>query len=197
MQEWAPRMAGRSRPDLQRRRLFANMLTILNPSRSLAVHNRSQLHISMRKDGSAYAAVVLNFKCNYFNGKIDMKYHHQHRPLKHGKAKWEEKDPALVPLASQVALRRAILIEQVSIGEYNDLLWIMAQESGGVVNARNSASTARGLFQLLAAQYPLNPNGINSFGDAVEECQGGIHYIMGRYHSAKIAKTFWQKHHWY
>lgn len=101
------------------------------------------------------------------------------------------KRPTLVPLASQIALRKAILIENVSIGEYDDFLWIMAQELGGVVNARNSVSTARGLFQLLAAQYPLNPNGIDSFGDAVEECQGGIHYVMGRYHSARIAKAFW------
>lgn len=126
-----------------------------------------------------------------------MKHNHQHRPIKHSKAKWTEKNPSLVPLSSQAALRKAMTIEKVSIEEYNDLLWIMAQESGGVVDVRNSVSTARGLFQLLAAQYPLNPNGMNSFGDAVEECQGGIHYIMGRYHSAKMAKTFWQKHHWY
>lgn len=126
-----------------------------------------------------------------------MKHSHQHRPIKHAKAKWAEKDPERVPLSSQTALRKAMTIEKVSVGEYNDLLWIMAQESGGVVDVRNSSSTARGLFQLLAAQYSLNPNGINSFGDAVEECQGGIHYIKGRYHSAKMAKTFWQKHHWY
>jgi hypothetical protein len=132
-----------------------------------------------------------------FEEQMNMKHNHQHRPIKNAKATWAEKDPALVPLSSQVALRTAMTIEKVPIGEYSDFLWIMAQESGGVANIRNSASTARGLFQLLAAQYQLNPNGINSFGDAVEECQGGIHYIMGRYHSAKIAKIFWPKHHWY
>ncbi|MDL2358167.1 MAG: hypothetical protein QFF03_23195 [Pseudomonadota bacterium] len=126
-----------------------------------------------------------------------MKHNHQHRPTKHSNAKWSEKDPAVVPMLSQAALRTAMTIEKVSVGEYDDFLWIMAQESGGVVNIRNSVSTARGLFQLLAAQYPLNPNGANSFGNAVEECQGGIHYIMGRYHSARTAKAFWQKHHWY
>ncbi|WP_310630365.1 hypothetical protein [Paraburkholderia sp.] len=73
----------------------------------------------------------------------------------------------------------------------------MAQESGGRVNARNGASTARGLFQLLQAQYDLNPRGEASFGNAVEECQGGIHYIYGRYHSARHARAFWQSHHWY
>lgn len=126
-----------------------------------------------------------------------MKHIHHRRPIKNARAPWAEKNPALVPLATQTALRAAMTIENVSPLEYNDLLWIIAQESGGVVNVRNSASTARGLFQLLAAQYPLNPNGINSFGNAIEECQGGIHYIMGRYHSATTAKTFWQKHHWY
>jgi len=88
-------------------------------------------------------------------------------------------------------------IEKVSASQYRDLLWIMAQESSGVVNVRNTHSTARGLFQLLSAQYELNPNGVNSFGNAVAECQGGIHYIMGRYHSATAAKAFWQTHHWY
>ncbi len=77
--------------------------------------------------------------------------------------------------------------EGISLADFNDLLWIMAQESAGVVNARNSASTARGLFQLLGAQYDLNPRGMASFGDAVEECQGGIRYIYGRYHTAARA----------
>jgi len=88
-------------------------------------------------------------------------------------------------------------LEHVQPTEYDDLLWIMAQESGGVVGARNHTSTARGLFQLLHAQVDLNPNGERSFGNAVEECQGGIHYIMGRYHSAGAARAFWEKHHWY
>jgi hypothetical protein len=73
----------------------------------------------------------------------------------------------------------------------------MAQESAGVVDARNGTSTARGLFQLLRAQYSLNPRGEASFGNAKEECQGGIHYIYGRYHSAHMARAFWQQHHWY
>jgi SLT domain-containing protein len=88
-------------------------------------------------------------------------------------------------------------LEKIPAPSYGDLAWIMAQESSGVVNARNAHSTARGLFQLLSAQYSLNPNGEKSFGNAVEEAQGGIHYIMGRYHSASAAKAFWQKHHWY
>ena len=126
------------------------------------------------------------------------KHAHRHRPLKTAKHKhkWEEKPTSTVPPNVQTALMKAMQIENVKVG-YEDFLWIMAQESGGVVNATNHASTARGLFQLLRAQYGLNPNGEKSFGNAVEECQGGIHYIMGRYHSAHAAQEFWKNHHWY
>jgi SLT domain-containing protein len=87
--------------------------------------------------------------------------------------------------------------EGVPIEQFNDLLWIIAHESSGRVNARNRHSSARGLFQLLSAQYVLNPHGEASFGNAVEECQGGIRYIMSRYHSATAARKFWANHHWY
>ncbi len=40
-------------------------------------------------------------------------------------------------------------LEGISDNEYNDLLWIMAQEPGGVVDTRNPAFSARGLYQLL------------------------------------------------
>lgn len=129
--------------------------------------------------------------------EMSSKHAHNHRQIKHRKSQWSEKSPLTVPYESQEALREAMRLDGVSAAEYNDLLWIMAQESGGVVNAHNSASSARGLFQLLQAQYDLNPHGANSFGNPVEECQGGIHYIMGRYHSASNAKAFWQTHHWY
>lgn len=125
------------------------------------------------------------------------KFKHTRRPHKAAKVAWTEKDPADVPLRVRVALKEAMRIEGVSAVHYKDLLWIIAQESGGVINARNPSSTARGLFQLLRAQYSLNPNGEKSFGNPVEECQGGIHYVMGRYHSAAAAKSFWRQHHWY
>ncbi|WP_258397188.1 hypothetical protein [Paraburkholderia unamae] len=117
--------------------------------------------------------------------------------MKQRKQGWTEKPVSVVPISVQNALRDAMRVEQVSAADFNDLLWIMAQESAGVVNARNGASTARGLFQLLEAQYGLNPHGAQSFGNAQEECQGGIRYIYGRYHSARSAKAFWQRHHWY
>jgi hypothetical protein len=120
-----------------------------------------------------------------------------HRSIRAPKEKWEERNPSTVPLTSAIALREAIRIEGVSETEYDDYLWIMAQESGGVVGISNLKSTARGLFQLLRALYHLNPNGDKSFGNAVEECQGGVRYIVGRYHSAANARKHWEKYHWY
>jgi uncharacterized protein YjiK len=125
------------------------------------------------------------------------KHHHPHRPTKSKKADWQEKDPSNITPIVKNALREAMQLEQISLVEYDDFLWIIAQESGGIVGVRNGKSTARGLFQLLRAQYGLNPNGERAFGIAVEECQGGIHYVIGRYRSAAAAKRFWQQHHWY
>lgn len=122
---------------------------------------------------------------------------HGHKLSVHAKTGWHAKDISVVPVAVQGALRKAMILEGVPDASFGDLLWIMAQESTGVVNARNPASSARGLYQLLRPQYVLNPHGEKSFGNPVEECQGGIRYIMGRYHSASNAKSFWEKHHWY
>jgi hypothetical protein len=113
------------------------------------------------------------------------------------KPAWREKDPALVPDEIRQALKTALELENVPLSHYDDLLWIIAQESGGRVGVCNSCSTARGLFQLLHVNYCLNPNGEQSFGNAVEECRGGIRYVMGRYRSAAKAKAFWRQHHWY
>lgn len=110
---------------------------------------------------------------------------------------WLEHDPATVSALVQTALRDAMNLEGISPAEFNDYLWLIAQESSGKVDARNANSSARGLFQLLRKQYQLNPNGERSFGNATEECQGGIRYVVGRYKSARTAKIFWQSHHWY
>ncbi|MES2129165.1 MAG: hypothetical protein V4463_18005 [Pseudomonadota bacterium] len=117
--------------------------------------------------------------------------------VKRKRSPWVEHDTRTVPLSVVVALREAMKREEVSAGEFDDLLWLIAQESSGEVDARNTHSTARGLFQLLRNQYGLNPNGVKSFGDATEECEGGIRYVMGRYRSARAARMFWEAHHWY
>jgi hypothetical protein len=122
---------------------------------------------------------------------------HSHGTSNKGHTKGQARPVSVVPPAVQNALRDAIKAEKKPETDFDALLWIMAQESAGVVNARNTKSTARGLFQLLHAQYSLNPRGEASFGNALEECQGGIRYIYGRYHTAYAAKGFWQRHHWY
>ena len=95
---------------------------------------------------------------------------------------WVAKDPHAVPGTSQAALRHAMTLEGQPDSAFGDLLWIMAQESG---------------FQLLKAQYHFNPSGEASFGNAVEEAQGSIRYIVDRYKSAAAARQFWEAHHWY
>jgi hypothetical protein len=75
---------------------------------------------------------------------------HSHRPHKAGKQVWHEKPVSAVPIEVRMALQDAMRIENVPNTDYDDLLWIMAQESEGVVDAHNGKSTARGLYQLLA-----------------------------------------------
>lgn len=124
-------------------------------------------------------------------------YHANRKHKKPAKVGWSPRDPSTIPAESLQALKKAMLLEHVPENQFSDLAWIMAQESGGVVGTANSHSTARGLYQLLKAQYELNPNGEKSFGNGVEECQGGIRYIMHRYKTAAHAREFWEKHHWY
>lgn len=124
------------------------------------------------------------------------KHAHNHRQAKPAKQGWVAVDPNTVPTTSRHALREALSIEKVSLTQFDDLLWLMAQESGGVVNLRNPKIAARGLYQLLPAQSGLNPEGDKSFGNAVEECQGGIRYILGRYHHAGAARLVWEANHW-
>jgi hypothetical protein len=102
-----------------------------------------------------------------------------------------------IPAQSDVALQQAMKLEGVPQSWQAGLRFIMEKESGGQVGVKNPVHSARGLFQLTAANYHLNPNGARSFGNGVEEAQGGIRYIQQRYGSADNAVAFWQQHHWY
>ena len=106
---------------------------------------------------------------------------------------------ARVALPSEVAnaLQTAMSKEGVPSSWQQPLQFIIGQESNGKVDATNHSDTARGLFQLTRASYHLNPNGAHSFGNPVEEAQGGIRYIQQRYQTADNAMDFWQKHGWY
>lgn len=113
---------------------------------------------------------------------------------KHPKPQHKFKDPAKVPLAIQTALRQAMTLEKVPLDWFDDMLWILAQESEGKIGIRNNqGSSARGLFQLTKVNYGLLPQGETSFGNAVEECQGGIRYVVGRFKTASAARRFWEK----
>jgi len=104
---------------------------------------------------------------------------------------------AAIPAPSNAALQQAMDIEGVPQSWQSGLQFIMAQESTGKVDARNPVHSARGLFQLTRANYHLNPNGVRSFGNAIEEAQGGIRYIQQRYGTADKAVAFWRQHRWY
>jgi Transglycosylase SLT domain len=108
-----------------------------------------------------------------------------------------EKPASILPAQSDAALQQAMTIEGVPQSWRPGLQFIMAQESAGQVGARNPVHSARGLYQLTRANYHLNPNGERSFGNAVEEAQGGIRYIQQRYGTADNAVAFWRQHRWY
>ena len=111
--------------------------------------------------------------------------------------RWVEKKVSDLPPSSVEALKTAMNLEGAPLDWFDDLAWIMVQESEGKVDARNSTSSARGLFQLTKINYYLNPHGAHSFGDAVDECRGGIRYIKQRYHTAQAARAYWQLHNHY
>ena len=108
------------------------------------------------------------------------------------------KDPRLVPSSSVDALRIAMMNDGIPSYEFNDLLWIMTQESVGVPGVNNGTTTASGLFQLVETQrQAFYPNGDSSIGNAVEESEGGIRYMLDRYGTAAKARKFWNVHHYW
>jgi transglycosylase-like protein with SLT domain len=120
-----------------------------------------------------------------------------HMPIAIPRATQAEKPVSIIPAQSDTALQQAMAAEAVPQSWRPALQFIMAQESAGQVDARNPVHSARGLFQLTRANYHLNPNGARSFGNAVEEAQGGIRYIQQRYGTADNAVAFWRQHRWY
>ncbi|MGE0222572.1 MAG: hypothetical protein AB7F35_21750 [Acetobacteraceae bacterium] len=101
------------------------------------------------------------------------------------------------PEAANAALAQAMAREHVPPSWQDSLRFIMEKESRGQVDARNPVHSARGLFQLTRANYHFNPNGAASFGNAVEEAQGGIRYIKQRYGNADAAVAHWRRRGWY
>jgi hypothetical protein len=124
--------------------------------------------------------------------------HRHHHPHHHGQpahaaAFSQHLDHSSVTQALQAAMEK----EAVPQAWEPSLHFIVDHESSGRVGAHNNVDSARGLFQLTAASYHLNPHGAASFGSAVEEAQGGIRYIQQRYRTADNAANFWHRHGWY
>jgi hypothetical protein len=120
-----------------------------------------------------------------------------HVPLAVPRPAASEHPASVIPAQSDAALQTAMNLEGVPQSWRPGLQFIMAQESAGTVDAKSPIHSARGLFQLTRVNYHLNPNGEHSFGNAVEEAQGGIRYIQQRYGTADNAVAFWQQHRWY
>jgi hypothetical protein len=74
-------------------------------------------------------------------------------------APWHAKDPAAVPSAVQQALREALQREGVAATHFDDLLWIVAQESGGRVGVCNGTSTAVSATSCSATARRRRPGG--------------------------------------
>lgn len=120
-----------------------------------------------------------------------------HRAVVRVPATAATKSAAALPATATSALNQAMALEGVPAAWQPSLAFIMAQESDGKVGVHSPIHSARGLYQLTAANYHYNPNGAASFGNAVEEAQGGIRYIRARYGTADNAAAFWRLHHWY
>ncbi len=109
--------------------------------------------------------------------------------------RWNAKVKAL-PQSSLDALRTAMRLEDLPANQFDDMAWIMAQESQGVVGVPNNrGGSASGLFQLQPSNYHFYPNGAKSIGNAVEEAQGGIRYMLWKYGNAARAKAAWVKNY--
>ena len=110
---------------------------------------------------------------------------------------WHEHRVEDIPPTVLEALHTALAMEGEPDNWFNDMAWIMAQESSGRVGIHNPTSTARGLYQLTRVNYHLMPHAASSFGNAIDECRGGIRYVRQRYHTATHARQWWEQHHWY
>lgn len=105
--------------------------------------------------------------------------------------------PRTSPEAAATALTQAMSREGVPDTWRQGLEFIMHKESRGQIDARNPVHSARGLFQLTRVNYHLNPKGEASFGNGIEEAQGGIRYIKQRYGEVDKAVAHWHRKGWY
>ena len=126
--------------------------------------------------------------------------HRHHSKAHHTRHSGPHRHARTLPSMSEEAewaLGRAIELEQVPQTWKAGLRFLILRESGGQSGATNPISSARGLFQLTRVNYHLNPRGAASFGNPVEEVQGGIRYVLERYQTVANAVAHWQRHRSY
>lgn len=164
------------------------------PAAEAAAHRTH--HHAPAKPHAAFQEALLH--ASHAHGTIGAK---TQGPVRHAVARVPapaaSKPAAVLPAASVDGLSQAMTLEGVPASWQSGLSFIMARESGGRVDAKSPIHSARGLYQLTAANYHYNPQGAASFGNAVEEARGGIRYIRARYGNADNAVAFWRQHRWY
>jgi hypothetical protein len=161
---------------------------------------RSSGRSARRYAGTSFQQALANtLGATVVNASARQTVHHSAAVHPAASRSWVAPDKSSPPLPSGTsgALTQAMAAEHVPDSWKSGLSFIVAQESGGKVDAHSPVHSARGLFQLTAANYQMNPHGAASFGNAVEEAQGGIRYIRARYGSADKAVAFWRTHKWY
>jgi hypothetical protein len=156
------------------------------------------VHLGQAAEDAADTAGHRTHRRAHTHGQGHTSFHHAvHRAVARVPATATAKPTSTLPAESVDALSQAMSREGVPASWHHSLAFIMAQESGGKVGVHSPIHSARGLYQLTAANYHYNPNGAASFGNAVEEAQGGIRYIRARYGTADNAAAHWRQHQWY
>lgn len=76
-------------------------------------------------------------------------------------------------------------------------LELVARESSFNPNAKNPASSARGLFQFLdGTRRDYGGNSVD-WSDPYQQSVAGLKYIKDRYGTPEKALQFWDKNKWY
>jgi len=76
-------------------------------------------------------------------------------------------------------------------------LELVARESSFNPNAKNSKSTARGLFQFLDSTRKNYGGSKVNWDDPYQQAVAGLKYIKDRYGTPENALLHWDKNKWY
>lgn len=123
------------------------------------------------KDGGAYT--------NYYKAKSDAK-----------------SNPTGYVTASN-AVTRALKDRNLPDSWLKPTLELVARESSFRKDAKNSKSTAAGLFQFLDGTRKSYGGSKVDWDDPYQQAYAGVQYIKDRYGTPEKALAFWDKNKWY